>query len=420
MIVVLGAGIVGLLTAYGLAMRGQRVTVIDRAARPALGCSHGNAGIIAVGHADAWAGPAAIPGLMRAAFGRNPAVRIVGPPDLALLRWGIAFLGNCTGTANAENSRRMERLSLFSRERLREIEEREGLDYHQQHAGTIYLFRDRAAFEDRRARIAHAEGGKDRFRVLSADEIIDREPAFRGAAGELAGGFLSMVDSSGDCELFARELARLLQETHGVTFRFGEAVTGFERDADKVRAVRTDAGRIECDGVVVALGAWSPDILKTIGVTPLIYPVKGYAATYPLLESGNAPRLSFIDETELVAFSRFGDRVRLTGMAEFDRGRARMIPGRRDILDQYARRAFGEAVDVANGAYWAGSRPSTPSGPPYLGRLKEWRNIWINAGHGQLGWTMAAGCGRLVSDLICGRAPELGGVSAPAPWLEAI
>lgn len=420
MIVVLGAGIVGLLTAYDLAMRGQRVTVVDRESGPALGCSHSNAGIIAVGHADAWAGPAAIASLVSAMFGRNPAVKIVGLPDLGLLRWGTAFLANCTSTAHVENSRRMERLSLFSRKVLREVDEREGLDYHQQHAGTIYIFRDKNAFEGRRARIADARNGKHHFRVLSVDEIVDMEPAFRGAANDLAGGFLSTVDSSGDCALFARELTRLLQETYGVTFRFGEAATGVECEADKVRAVRTDAGSIGCDGVVVALGASSPGILETIGIKPLIYPIKGYSATYPLLEPANAPRLSFIDETELVACSRFGNQVRLTGMAEFDRGRERMISSRRDVLDRFARRTFGEAADVANGTYWAGSRPSTPSGSPYLGRLKEWRNIWINAGHGQLGWTMAAGCGRLVSDLICGVAPEIGGVSARAPWLKAI
>ncbi|WNK00934.1 FAD-dependent oxidoreductase [Thalassospiraceae bacterium LMO-JJ14] len=415
----LGAGIVGLLTAYNLSEKGYRVTIVDEASAPANGCSYGNAGIIAVGHAKAWAGPETPRLMLNALLGRDPAVKVAAIPDWNLVQWGAAFLGNCSGAAQHRNSERMRRLSLYSRELLRGLDAELAIDYHQQHEGVFYIFRDTARFEEH---VSVSEDGPDssQFRTLSAADIGRMEPALSYLGDGIAGGFYSSVDSSGDCYMFAQELARRLVQRGNVTFRFGQHVSGFNIRNGAVESVTTQEGLVSCDGVAVALGTGARRLLRTLGVNTRIYPVKGYSATYPVRDPKRLPDRPFIDETELVAVSRFGQRLRITGMAEFDRGRSRMVPGRCDVLDAYAKRTFGSAIDIGDGQYWAGSRPSTPQGPPFLGAVKGYDNLWVNAGHGQLGWTMAAGAGRVVADLVAGKTPEIANVSAEAEWLISV
>ncbi|MEZ5841188.1 MAG: FAD-dependent oxidoreductase [Hyphomicrobiales bacterium] len=417
MLHVLGAGIVGVMTAYHLAEDGHEVTVIDREAEAAEGCSFGNAGLLAAGHSSPWAGPGAPRQMVKAALGLDPAIKIGGLPDAALAAWGIAFLGECTASAHARNSGRLARLSRLSRELTRDIGERLGLDYAQQHEGSFYLFGDRRSF-DEFARAIEAGGHADDFIACDAAGVVAREPAFARLAGELAGGFLSLVDSSGDCRRFTRELAGRLSASGKVTFRHGVTATSLRRQAGRITAIETDAGAMPTAGVVVALGTATPALLKPFGIRVPIVPVRGYSASFPILDADRAPRLSAIDEVNFVGLSRLGDILRVTAIAEFASRETSVPQHRADYLSAYAQRVFGDAIDVDNGSFWTGARPATPAGPPFLGRIAGIDNLYINAGHGTLGWTMSAASGRLIADRIAGRAPMLADVSSTAAWLE--
>jgi len=412
-IAVIGAGVVGLTTAYYLARRGHQVTVIDQAAGPAQGCSFANAGIIAVGHAESWAGPAAPRQMIDACLGRAPSIKISKILDPALWRWGLAFLRHCTSRAHAANTDAMASLSRYGRSKLQDLEQATGLSFDQDHLGAYYLYGDPVAYEARARAVSDADAG---FEPLDAAALIDRDPALRAFAGRLAGGLLSSVDSKGDCHRFTQALAAWLHDRALVSFRYDTTVTGFRREAAHVAKVCTTNGDLPCDQVVVAAGAQTAALTAPLGVRPLIYPVKGYSATYPILDGSRIPAHPFVDETNLVAVTRLGDRLRVTGIAEFA-GFDRTVPAARAAhLDAYVTGHFDGAVDLSGAQHWAGLRPTTPSGRPYIGQLRAIPNVWLNAGHGQLGWTMAAGAGAVLADLMNGAQASLVGVSETAPW----
>ncbi len=414
--VVIGAGIVGVATALSLTQRGRSVTVIERLPGPAELCSRANAGILAVGHAKAWAGPDAIGAIVRAATGWDPAVRITRHLDPALWGWGIEFLRNCTPGAHRTNIDKLKRLSKFSRDLTAETEAELGLPPETAHNGSLYLFQRRAQFDAYVAALGDAQDGA--LEVLDRDALIAREPVLARMGDRLVGGVFCRIDSVGDCRRFATRLCEWLGRNNRTELRFDTAVTGFRRTGRHIEAVETDAGPLPCAEVVLATGVETPDICRPLGFAPRIYPVKGYSGTWRILESAGVPHLPLIDETELVAVASYGDRLRVTAIAEFA-GRDRSLPADRvALLDGYVRRNFGAAVDLETPEFWAGLRPSTPAGQPYLGRVRQFENLWINAGHGQLGWTMARGCGEILSQMITGETPTLTAVAATAPWLE--
>jgi D-amino-acid dehydrogenase len=413
-IVVVGAGVIGVMTARALASRGCSVTLIDARHGPAQVCSRANAGILAVGHANAWAGPAAIGSMIRAAVGREPGIRLTKFLDPALWRWGLEFLSQCTSSAHKANSEKMRRLSLYSRDLLVEAENRMGLPKETQHDGTLYLFRNRAQFE---AHVAEHEKSSDGSEeVLDCDAVRRLEPSLAGI-DDIIGGIVSRVDSVGDCQLFTQRTCEYLARTNSARFFFNRLVKGFRRAGGRIEAVETDAGPVDCAGVVLATGVETPDLCRPLGFSPEIYPVKGFSGTWKVLNSEGIPHLPFVDETALLAVASYGNRLRVTAIAEFA-GRDRSIPeARTALLQSYVSRGFGAAVDLETPEFWAGLRPSTPSGSPYLGRVRTFDNLWINAGHGQLGWTMSLGCGEILADLVTGASPALSDVSAKARWL---
>lgn len=414
--VVVGAGVVGVMTARALALRGRRVTLIDSRPGPAELCSRANAGILAVGHAKAWAGPDAIGTMMRAVAGREPRLRLTKLGDPTLWRWGLEFLGQCTPSAHRINSDRLRRLSLFSRDLLAKAESAMGLPKETRHDGALYLFQNRAQFEAHVASLGdEADGSMD---VIDGDAVLALEPGLAGIES-LVGGIMSHVDSVGDCRLFTARTCEYLAGMNVAELLFERTVTGFRRAGGRIVAVETDGGLVDCADVVLATGVGTPDLCRPLGFVPQIYPVKGYSGTWTIVRPERIPQLPFVDETELLAVASYGDFLRVTAIAEFA-GRDRSVPeDRTALLDSYVRRNFGGAVDLDTPEFWAGLRPSTPSGPPYLGRVRKVENLWINAGHGQLGWTMALGSGEILADLVTGAAPALSDVSARARWLEA-
>jgi D-amino-acid dehydrogenase len=421
-VVIVGAGVVGVASTAALALQGHRVTVVEASTGPAEVCSLANAGILAVGHASAWAGPSAIGSMLRAIAHREPGVRVTKYADPALWSWGARFLCHCTASAHARNTDKLQRLSRMSREVTQDLAIRLGLDDLVRHEGGLYLFQNEDQFREHAASVrggsADPHGG---MVVLDRAALIEREPALALVADKLTGGIYSPVDSVGDCHQFTCQVAEVLARDHAVTFRFDTRVTGFTRHGGTITGVETDQGEVKADAVVLATGVETSNLTRALGFAPHIYPVKGYSGTWTILDPSRIPRLPFVDETELLAVASYGGRLRVTAIAEFAGSHDLSLPeARLDVLRDYVARLFGNAIDPDNAQFWTGQRPSTPAGPPYLGRVRSFDNLWINAGHGQLGWTMAAGCGALIAQALTNGATELHDVSSTASWLDPI
>ncbi|MER9457711.1 FAD-dependent oxidoreductase [Mesorhizobium sp. M0478] len=414
-IAVIGAGVAGITTAYALAKRGINVAVIDALSGPAEMCSRANAGIIAVGHAKAWAGPQAIGAMVKAIAGRDPSVQITRLGDPALWHWGLEFLLNCRSSTHLRNTDKLQRLSRYSRALVAAAETDMDLPKEIRHQGGLYLFQNKTQFDTYVASIRrHGDGA---IEVLNRKGLIMREPAL-AAMPDLVGGLFSAADSVGDCRLFSQRAAAFLSQTHKVSLHFDTRVTGFRRVGNAIAAIVTDRGEIPCSAVILATGVETPDITRSLSFRPNIYPVKGYSGTWTITDPEGVPTLPYVDETELLAVATFGGKLRVTAIAEFA-ARDRSLPEDRiERIAAYARRSFGHAVDLATPEFWSGLRPTTPGGPPYLGRIRRFDNLWINAGHGQLGWTMAFGCGELLAQRIIGEQISLEDVSSRARWLS--
>lgn len=414
-IVVIGAGVVGVMTAYSLVKRGYPVALVDVLDGPAEHCSHGNAGIMAVGHADAWASPAAIGLIFRALAGVEPSIRVTKLVDSALWYWGAEFLRNCTRAAHHRNTDCMQRLSHYSRNLLAPTEVELGLPADTRHDGGLYLFQNQEQFNKRATDLI--KSGDSALELLTRDQLLELEPSLHHMGAGLIGGIFSHVDSVGDCRLFTNRVVEVLRRNNRLETYFGRRVTGFEVDSARIVAVETEAGRMNCAGAILAMGTETSEVTRKLGFTPRIYPVKGYSGTWRVLDPASVPRLPFVDETELLAVATYGGVLRVTAIAEFA-GMDRSLPlDRTRRLADYVRRSFGTAVDFDSASFWTGLRPTTPSGPPYLGRVHGYNNLWINAGHGQLGWTMSFGCGELIAQSISGKPLPINDVSAQASWL---
>ena len=414
-VAVIGAGVVGTMTARSLMNRGRKVILIDAHDGPAELCSHANAGIMAVGHADAWASPGAVSSMLRALAGLEPSLKVTRLADPALWSWGAAFLRNCTRKAHQRNSDRLQRLSRYSRDLLAAVEAELGLPQDTRHDGGLYLFQNQAQFDTRAAGLTG-----DGLEIMPRERLLETEPALRKMGDRLKGGILSEVDSVGDCRLFTQRTVESLRSSNRLQACFKHRVTGLRRDGNRITAVETNHGSIACGTVVLAAGVETPHLTRPLGFAPQIYPVKGYSGTWQILDPAGVPRLPFVDETELLAVATYDGKLRVTAIAEFA-GMDRSLPvERKRLLDIYVRRTFGDAVDHGSATYWTGLRPTTPGGPPYLGQVRRYENLWINAGHGQLGWTMSLGCGELIAQAIGGERPALQDVSEPGRWLIPI
>ncbi|TIS13031.1 MAG: FAD-dependent oxidoreductase, partial [Mesorhizobium sp.] len=366
-IAVIGAGVAGITTAYALARRGINVAVIDALSGPAEMCSRANAGIIAVGHAKAWAGPDAIGGMMKALAGRAPSVKVTRLRDPALWRWGVEFLFNCRLSAHRTNTETLQRLSSYSSALLTAAETEMGLSKEIRHQGGLYLFQNSSQFDSHAASIKRE--GNDSIEVLSREALIAREPAL-SALPDLVGGLFSAADSVGDCRLFCQRTAAYSKQVCGVSFHFNTRVTGFRRSGNTIAAVKTGRGNIPCAGVILATGIETPDLTRPLGFRPNIYPVKGYSGTWTVTDPAGVPALPYVDETELLAVATYGGKIRVTAIAEFA-GRDRSLSEHRiERLTAYMRRCFGKSVDLETAEFWSGLRPTTAAGPPYLGKIR--------------------------------------------------
>jgi D-amino-acid dehydrogenase len=403
---VLGGGVVGVTSAYFLARAGHEVTVLEEREGLGLEATAGNAGIIAPGHSFAWASPRAPRMLWQSLRGAETAIRVRLTADPRLYAWGLRFLRECTSERARRNTLIKLRLCQYSQSVLDEVVRAEGIEYHAIHKGALYLHRDPAELEAGIKKMALLAEHGQKQEILDASGLARLEPAFEPVKDRIAGAIRDLGDSSGDSRVFVEELARVSRAKHGVTIKLGTRVLALRAERERLDGVVTNQGVLSADNYVLALGVGAPIVARTAGVRLPIYPAKGYSSTFPLKAGGLAPTISGVDEQWLVGWSRLGDRLRLTSTAEFT-GYDWGWTGRdfNNIL-RLARDLFPDAADYDRGEYRACLRPMTPDGPPILG-LGRHRNLFFNCGHGHMGWTMACGTARIVTDLMTGRMPDI-------------
>lgn len=403
--VVLGAGVVGITTAYYLASTGRKVIVVDRQEQAATETSYANAGMIAPGHAYTWASPRAPGILFKSLFQDGQALRLKLSIDPSMWSWGLKFLNNCNAEQSRLNTSRKLVLCRYSQQALVELTAKESLQYDLLSKGALYIYRDPVSFENgcRNTRVL-VDGGME-LKPISPAEVVAIEPALKHAQHHMAGAIYAPSDESGDARAFTRNLAKRCQEM-GVEFRMSTTVTGFEHDATTIHAVLTDKGRITGDEYVLALGSYAPLMVRRLGYRLPIYPVKGYSVTFPTGEGFNPPDVCGVDENNLVAYARFGNRLRFTATAEFTGYQTTHTPKDFAHMLQCGRQLFPEGADYSKPDYWAGLRPMTPEGTPIIGRSKH-RNLFFNVGHGHMGWTMSCGSARVLTDIMNNKKVEI-------------
>ncbi len=402
-VVVIGAGVVGVTSAYYLRQAGFDVTVVERNSGAAQEASYGNAGVIAPAYVGPWAQPG-MPKKVLSHLLRSHAPIVFRPTfDRALWRWLLRWYRECALERFMRNKARMQRIAYYSRVQLRTLRGRLGLDY-EQTPGYVQLFRSQEEFDRcAPARTVLADAGVP-HRVLSPDECRALEPAL-AATASLAGAVHMPDDETGNCAYFTRQL-KDIAENDGVLFRFGTAVAGIDVQGGAVTGVRLDTTTLAADFCVLAAGVESAFQLRALGIDLPLYPVKGYSATVPITRHESAPQLSVMDEDRKVAITRMGQRLRIAGTAEIG---SRQLSLRASALTNLIRTAidwFPSAAGYAQAQYWVGARPMLPDGPPLLGTTPV-RGLLLNTGHGSSGWAMACGSARVVADIAAGRAPEI-------------
>lgn len=403
-VAVLGAGVVGVAAAYELWRDGHEVVIVDRQAEPAAETSHANAGMVAPGHAYAWSSPRALRTLARALWRDDLALRIRLQADRQFWRWGLRFLGQCTAARAAANTRRKVALCLYSQRQLHRVVAETGVAYDAGTGGALYLYRRPEGLAAAAAAAQILRDAGVTVEAVTPDRAAELDPVYGAVRDRFAGALYAPGDESGDARRFTIGLADRLA-AGGVELRLGTTITAIETAGGRVAGIVTDHGRIAADAYVLALGCSSAPLGRTIGLDLPIWPVKGYSVTLPVGPGHRPPRLCGVDEDNLFAFASLGDRVRLTAAAELGGYDTAHRPEDFAPLLRHARELFPEAGDWARPDYWAGLRPMTPDNLPIVGP-SPLRNLWLDSGHGHMGWTWACGTARILADRIAGRAPE--------------
>ncbi len=404
-VLVLGSGVIGTAIAYELALDGNEVEVVDRQPGPALETSFANAGEVSPGYSSPWAGPGVPLKAIKWMLMQHSPLVIRPLLDPAMWRWGAAMLANCTARSYALNKSRMVPLAEYSRDRLKLLRARTGLRYDDRALGTLQLFRTQRQLDGIAGDVAVLEHYGVPFQVLDRAGFVGVEPALARTQHKFVGALRLPGDETGDCHLFTCRLAEMARE-RGVKFRFGTAVRRLESRDRHLTGVQTDAGVLSADRYVLALGSYSPLLLAPIGIRLPVYPVKGYSITVPITDAAGAPESTVMDETHKVAVTRLGDRIRVGGTAELAGYSMALREPRRATLNHVVTDLFPAGGDVTRATFWCGLRPMTPDGTPVVGPT-PYANLLLATGHGTLGWTMAAGTGRVIADQIAGRPPEI-------------
>jgi D-amino-acid dehydrogenase len=414
-VLVLGAGVIGTTTAWFLRAAGHEVTVVERQDAAAQETSFANGGQISVSHVEPWANPSAPLKILR--WLSQPDAPLLFKPrfDWRQLRWGLQFLIECLPSRTRRNMLQILAISRYSGAALRELRAAIGLSYDDLQRGILQIYTDREGFDDavRATELVRQYGiGRE---LKSAEECVALEPALAPRREWIVGGTYTASDETGDARKFTQTLALRGAEL-GVVYRYGVTIEGLAVAGNAVSGVRIrvhenrEGDRSElltADAYVVCLSSYSPLLLAPIGVTALVYPAKGYSATLPIVDGAAAPMISVTDDAKKIVFTRLGDRLRVAGTAELAGYNLDLNAVRCEALTRRAVEWFGAAVDAGRASYWTGLRPATPSNVPLIGRT-QYPNLYLNTGHGTLGWTMAAGSGKALAEIVSGRRPEIG------------
>lgn len=408
-VLVLGAGVVGVTSAWYLAKAGHEVTVIDRESAAGLETSFANGGQISVSQAEPWANPGA-PAKIIKWLGREDAPLLFRMrADLRQWSWGLRFLFECLPWRTRANTLNVLRLAIYSRARLQALRRDTGIEYDQLTNGILQIHTDQKDFEAARGRLRLALSHGLAVSVRSPAEVIKIEPALRDSQIRIVGATYAADDESGDAFVFSQRLAELAAR-EGVSFGYNVEIERLLNEGDAIKGVAVRAaGRREilsADAYVVALASYSPILLSPIGVRVPVYPVKGYSITAPVKYPSAAPSVCITDESGKIGMSRLGERLRMAGTAELTGYDASISEARCAGIANRVRQLFPDAVDFANVKKWAGLRPATPSNVPLIGRTR-YSNLYLNTGHGTLGWTLACGSGAAIADMLSQRAPEV-------------
>ncbi|MDE3027572.1 MAG: D-amino acid dehydrogenase [Paracoccaceae bacterium] len=405
-IVVMGAGVIGVTTAYYLAKAGAEVVVLDRQAGPGLETSYANAGELSYGMTSPWAAPGIPMKAVKWLFMKRRPLFIWPLISPTMWVWGAQMLANCNEKSYARNKSRMVRISNYSRDCLPDLIVETGIQYDGRAKGTLQLFRTEKQLKASKADQEILAEFDSPFELLDPDGCVAVEPALAAVRDKFVGGLRLTADRTGDCRMFTMALAEKAAEL-GVKFYYAQTIEQIAVEAGRVVGVDTDQmGRVTGDAYICALGSYAPRVLTPIGIRLPVYPVKGYSVTLPVTDDAMAPQSTIMDETHKVAITRLGDRIRVAGQAEIAGYSNRLGPTATNTVRHVISDLFPKGGDVDRAEGWTGLRPMTPDGTPVLGGTTL-PNLFLNTGHGTLGWTMACGSGRAVADLVLGRTPEI-------------
>jgi D-amino-acid dehydrogenase len=403
-VVVLGSGVVGVTSAYYLARAGHEVTVIDREAGPALETSFANAGQISPGYASPWAAPGVPLKAVKWMFQKHAPLAIRLDGTQFQLQWMWQMLQNCTSSRYAVNKGRMVRLAEYSRDCLQALRAETGIRYEGRTGGTLQVFRTQQQFDGAAKDIAVLQDANVPYELLSPAQLAQAEPALAAVSHKLTGGLRLPGDETGDCQMFTTRLAALAEQL-GVKFRYNTPIDALAMAGDRIAGVQCGDELVRADSFVVALGSYSTQFLSGLVKIP-VYPLKGYSITAPIVNETAAPVSTVLDETYKIAITRFDNRIRVGGMAEivgFDKS---LRQARRATLELCVNDLFPGGGDTSKATFWTGLRPMTPDGTPIVGRTPV-ANLFLNTGHGTLGWTMSCGSGQLLADVMSGKQPAI-------------
>ena len=404
-VLVLGSGVIGTSVAYYLARAGHEVQVVDRQPGPALETSYANAGEVSPGYSAPWAGPGVpIKAIKWLLMHHSPLV-IKPMLDLAMWRWSLSMLRNCTAARYRVNKGRMVRLAEYSRDCLQALRADIGIEYDERAQGTLQLFRTQKQLDGTAEDINILNEYGVPYQLLDRTGYLEYEPALADVQHKFVGALRLPGDETGDCFKFTNSLAQKAKEL-GVEFNFGVDIKALERNGNTIIGVRTGNGLLTADRYVLALGSYSTPMLKPLGIHIPVYPVKGFSITVPITDASKAPESTIMDESYKVAVTRLGDRIRVGGTAQLSGYDLHLDESRRDTLNFVVSDLFPQGGDLSRAEFWTGLRPMTPDGTPIIGDT-PYDNLLLSTGHGTLGWTMAAGTGRVMADLISGKSPEI-------------
>lgn len=403
-VIVLGSGVIGVASAYYLAQQGAEVTVLDRQTGPAEETSFGNAGQISPGYSTPWAAPGIPFKAVKWMFQHHAPLAINLDGSMWQLQWMAQMLKNCNPQSYAVNKERMMRVAEYSRDCLRELRKDTGINYENRAKGTLQLFRKEAQMEAVQRDISVLQECGVSYELLNGNELGRVEPALANAQDKLVGGLHLPNDETGDCYLFTNALAQIAKEL-GVNFQFNQNVEKLIVEGDEIKGVQVNGKVLTADRYVLAFGSYSRDFLKPLDLQLPVYPVKGYSLTIPIVDPAFAPQSTVLDETYKIAITRFDQRIRVGGMAELSGFNLGLNEDRRATLQMVTQDLF-PGGDMAQASFWTGLRPMTPDSTPIIGATR-FKNLFLNTGHGTLGWTMACGSGKLISDIVLNHKTEI-------------